>query len=73
MVGLDTLHGFSQLGFRVLDDMTLVENAIVPFDGSQIVDVVANHLIGGYHNVVLRQLREQTVTVARVAGVHDGA
>lgn len=73
MVRLDTLHGFSQLGLRILDDMTLVENTIVPLGSLQIADVVANHLIGGYHNIVLGQLGEQTGTVAGVASVHDGA
>ena len=73
MVGLETFHGFSQLGLRILDDMTLVENAIVPLDSLQILDVVANHLVGGYNNVVLGELWEQTTTVAGVACVHDRA
>ena len=73
MVGLDTFHGLSQLGLRIPDDVTLIENTIVPFDSLQIADVVANHLIGGYHDVILGQLREQAVAVAGVASVHDGA
>jgi len=73
VVGLDTLHGFSQLGLRILDDVTLVENAIVPLDSLQIADVVANHLVGGYHNIVLGKFGEQTVAVAGVASVHDRA
>ena len=73
MVGLDTFHGFSQLGFRILDDVTLVENAIVPLDSLQVLDVVANHLVGGYHNVILGEFWEQTATIAGVASVHDGA
>ena len=73
MVGLDALHGFSQLGLRILDDVTLVENAIVPFDSLKVADVVANHLIGGYHNVVLGKFWEQAVAIAGVASVHDGA
>jgi len=73
MVGLDTLHGFGQLGLRILDDVTLVENAIVPLDSFQIGDVVANNLVGGYHNVILGQFGEQAVTVAGIASVHDGA
>jgi len=73
MVGLDTLHGFSQLSLRILDDVTLVENAVVPFDSLQIADVVANHLVGGYRNVILGQFGEQTAAVAGVASVHDGA
>lgn len=53
MVGLDAFYGFSQLRLRILDYMTFVENTIVPFDGLKIADVVANNLIGGYHNVIL--------------------
>jgi hypothetical protein len=53
MVGLDAFHGFRLLGLRILDDMTLVGNAIVPLDSLEIVDIVANHLIKGYHDVVL--------------------
>ena len=73
MVGLDALHGFGQLGLRILYDMAFVENAIVPLDSLQIVDIVANHLVGGYHDVVLGKFGEQTATVAGVASVHDGA
>ena len=73
MVGLDTFHGFSQLGLRVLDDVTFVENTIVPLDSLQIVDVVANNLIRGYHNVILGQLGKQTVAVAGVSSIHDRA
>ena len=72
-MGLDTLHSFGQLCLRILDNVTLVENAIVPLDSFQVGDVVANHLVGGYYNVILGQFREQAVTVAGVASVHDGA
>ena len=72
-MGLDTLHGFGQLGLRILDDVTLVENAIVPLDCFQVGDIVSNHLVGGYHDVILRQFWEQAVTVAGVASVHDRA
>ena len=73
MVGLDTFHGFSQLGLRILDDVALVENAIVPLDSLQILDVVADHLIRGYYDVVLGEFWEKAATVAGVAGVHDWA
>ena len=73
MVGLDAFHGFCQLGLRVLDDMTLIQDAIVPLDSLQILDIVANHLVGSYYNVILGELGEKAATVAGVAGVHDGA
>ena len=72
MVGMDTFNGFSQLGFCVLDDMTFVENTIMPLDSLQIVDVVANYLVGGDHKVILGKFWEQTGAVAGVASVHDG-
>ena len=53
--------------------MTLIKNTIVPFDSLEIVDIVANNLIGGYDDVVRWEFWEQTATVAGVASVHDGA
>ena len=53
--------------------MTFIKNAIVPLDSLEIMDIVANNLVGGYDNVVLGELWEQTAAVAGIASVHDGA
>ena len=50
------LHSLRELRLRILDDMALVQYAIVPVHILETGDVVANNLIRGNDNVVLLQL-----------------
>lgn len=71
MYGLDTLDGLRQLGLRVLDDVTFIEDAVVPVDVLQARNVVPDDLIRSDHNVVGLELGQELVPFTRVPGVED--
>jgi len=45
MVRSKELDGFGKFRLPVLDDVTFVEDAVVPVDGSKEIDVVPDHLV----------------------------
>lgn len=51
MVRSKELDGFGKFRLPVLDDVTFVEDAVVPVDGSEEVDVVPDHLVGSDDDV----------------------
>lgn len=68
---LDALDGLRQLGLRVLDDVTFIEDAVVPVDVLQARDVVPDDLIRSNHDIVGLQLGQELVPFTRVPGVED--
>ena len=60
---------FCELRLRVLDDVTLVENAVQPVDVFQVGDIVTNDLIGCDDDVALINFGEQALTLTSVASV----
>ena len=69
MDGSNLLHGLGQLRLCVLDDVTFIENAIVPVHVLEAADVVPNDFVRGHYHVIRLQLREQLVPFSRVSGV----
>ena len=67
----DAFDSLRKLSLRILDDMALVQYAIVPVHILETGDVVANNLIRGNDNVVLLQLRQELAPLSRIPGVHD--
>ena len=49
-------YGNCRLGLSVLDDMTLVQDEIVPVTIDEEVQIVANHIVRGDDQVVIRQI-----------------
>ena len=73
MDSLDLLDCLGQLRLRILDDVAFIEDAVVPADVLQTVDIVPDDLVGCDHYVVGLELREELVTFPGVPGVEDWA
>ena len=71
MIGTNSLDSLSQLSLRILDDVAFIEDAVVPADVLQTVDIVPDDLVGCDHYVVGLELREEFVTFPGVPGVED--
>lgn len=56
MAGPERLDSLSELGLAVLDDVALVEDAVVPSNVAQDRDVVSDHLVRHDDHVVLCDL-----------------
>ncbi len=52
MYSLDALDGLRQLSLRILDDMTFIEDAVMPVDILQARNVVPDDLVRCDHDVV---------------------
>lgn len=72
MICLNAFHRLGQLRFRVLDDVTFIQNAVMPVHRLQTGNIVPDDLVRGNHNVVVRQFLEQFSAIPRISGVHDG-
>jgi hypothetical protein len=48
--------GYWYLGFSILDNMTLIQDAIVPLDGTKEVNVLPDDIIRSHHQVVMFHL-----------------
>ncbi|KAH9405958.1 hypothetical protein TYRP_014255 [Tyrophagus putrescentiae] len=53
VIGGQRLDGLCQFGLSVLDDVSLVEDAVVPPDGGEEVNVIAHQIVGGNDEVVV--------------------
>ncbi len=71
MVCADALDCLSEFGLCVLDDVTFVEDAVVPIKLLQSGNFVTDNFIRRYDNVVLFQLWYEPLTFASVADKHD--
>ena len=72
VVRLDALHRARELRARVLDDVALVEHAVVPPDTLERRDVVPHDLVARDHDVVRVEARGEALPLARGADVHHG-
>ena len=52
MVTDELFHSLGQLGFAVLDDMSLVQDDVIPLVFPEEVDVITHNVIGSHHQVV---------------------
>ena len=72
MVGSNTLHSLREFSFRILDNVTLIQNAVVPVQVLEACNVVANYFIRSNHDVVRFNLREESASFSRIARVENG-
>lgn len=67
--GLDRLR---ELRLRILDDVSLVQNTVMPVHLLERIDIVPNDFVRGDDDIVLLEFWKNSVPFARVAIVHDG-
>lgn len=72
MLCLNGFNGLGQLGLRILDHMSLIQNAVEPVNIFQARDVVANNFVRRDDNVFGSQLREDPRTLFRIPSVENG-
>lgn len=72
MVGDDLLDGLEGFGLAVLDDVSLVQHAVVPLDAAEEVDVLAHDVVRGHDEVVEVHVRAKPLPLGRRAHVLEG-
>lgn len=73
VVGLHCLDSFGELGLRILDNMSLVKDAVVPILLAQVCHVVSNHVIRCNDHVVFGEGIEKLRAIAGGSNVLNGA
>ena len=72
MLSTKHLNGLRKLRLRILDDVAFIKNAVMPVHVLEAVDIVPNDLVRGDHDVVGFELRQELVSLSRIAGVEHG-